>query len=76
MGNHLGAAAFKSRLLKREHIAKTEQFYAKYGGKTGVVGLGWGGVGCIDGPVGGGGGGGGVGWGALKRRLGVGRVSG
>lgn len=35
VGNYLGTAAFKSRLLKREHIAKTEEFYDKYGGKTG-----------------------------------------
>ena len=35
VGNYLGTAAFKSRLLKREHITKTEQCYAKYGGKTG-----------------------------------------
>lgn len=35
VGNYLGTAAFKSRLLKREHIAKTEEFYNKYGGKTG-----------------------------------------
>ncbi|PSC73023.1 family membrane [Micractinium conductrix] len=37
IGNYLGAAAFKSRLLKREHLAKTEQFYNKYGGKTVVL---------------------------------------
>ncbi|KAI3434747.1 hypothetical protein D9Q98_002807 [Chlorella vulgaris] len=37
IGNYLGSAAFKSRLLKREHIAKTEEFYAKYGGKTVVL---------------------------------------
>ncbi len=36
VGNYLGAAAFKSKLLKREHIAKTEEFYHKYGGKTGA----------------------------------------
>ncbi|KAL4446851.1 hypothetical protein ABPG77_008095 [Micractinium sp. CCAP 211/92] len=37
IGNYLGTAAFKSRLLKREHIAKTEEFYNKYGGKTVVL---------------------------------------
>lgn len=37
IGNYLGTAAFKSRLLKREHIAKTEEFYDKYGGKTVVL---------------------------------------
>ncbi|EFN57258.1 hypothetical protein CHLNCDRAFT_12433, partial [Chlorella variabilis] len=37
VGNYLGAAAFKSKLLKREHIAKTEEFYTKYGGKTVVL---------------------------------------
>lgn len=37
IGSYLGTAAFKSRLLKREHVAKTEQFYEKYGGKTVVL---------------------------------------
>lgn len=36
VGNKLGSAALNSKLLKREHIAKTEEFYAKYGGKTGA----------------------------------------
>lgn len=35
VGNALGAAALSSKLIKREHLAKTEQFYEKYGGKTG-----------------------------------------
>jgi membrane-associated protein len=37
IGNALGSAALSSRLLKKEHIAKTEEFYAKYGGKTVVL---------------------------------------
>lgn len=35
VGNALGSAAINSRLIKKEYIAKTEEFYAKYGGKTG-----------------------------------------
>lgn len=38
VGNALGSAALNSLLLKKEHIAKTEEFYAKYGGKTGGEG--------------------------------------
>lgn len=38
VGNALGSAALNSRLLKKEHIAKTEEFYSKYGGKTGGEG--------------------------------------
>lgn len=37
IGNALGSAALNSRLLKKEHIAKTEEFYSKYGGKTVVL---------------------------------------
>jgi membrane-associated protein len=36
-GNYFGAKALKTKLLKREYIAKTEQFYQKYGGKAVVL---------------------------------------
>lgn len=36
IGAHLGGRIMngESRLIKREHLERTEQFYAKYGGKT------------------------------------------
>jgi len=37
IGNYLGSAALKSRLIKPEYISKTKKFYAKYGGKTVVL---------------------------------------
>ncbi len=38
VGNYFGSKALESKLIKREYIAKTEEFYTKYGGKTGRLG--------------------------------------
>lgn len=35
VGNYLGTRAIESKLINREYIDKTEEFYKKYGGKTG-----------------------------------------
>lgn len=37
IGSYFGSAALKSNLIKPQHIAKTEAFYQKYGGKTVVL---------------------------------------
>ncbi|GAB4818246.1 hypothetical protein N2152v2_005292 [Parachlorella kessleri] len=37
VGNYFGSKALESKLIKREYIAKTEEFYTKYGGKTVVL---------------------------------------
>ncbi|MEX1183539.1 MAG: DedA family protein [Gemmatimonadota bacterium] len=39
IGSYFGTRAFdgRSRFLKREHLERTERFYAKYGGKTIVL---------------------------------------
>ena len=38
VGNYFGSKALESKFIKREYIAKTEEFYTKYGGKTGPLG--------------------------------------
>lgn len=37
IGNYFGAKALQSKLIKKEYIDKTEEFYKKYGGKTVVL---------------------------------------
>jgi membrane-associated protein len=37
VGNYFGAKAMQSRLVKKEYIAKTQEFYDQYGGKTVVL---------------------------------------
>ncbi|KAK9903369.1 hypothetical protein WJX75_003938 [Coccomyxa subellipsoidea] len=37
IGNYLGTKALESNIVKKEYIAKTEEFYRKYGGKTVVL---------------------------------------